>query len=193
MVNEASNIEIYGGDEDAVSVGPFPTAIPPGLAELPAGMAGVGWLSEDGITWSDSLDKVTITAHQGGVEVIEVTTKIARSFKFQCLETTALTMGLRYPGFKPTGVAPAGAGGKAVYGGEVPTPINDPRTWVIDTFSISNPGNHERKVIPKGQVSTTGDLVAKRGEVSILEFEVKVMEGKFFIYSNSAGMAPATP
>lgn len=186
MANNSRNIQIYGGDDDAVSVGPFPTVIPPGLDALPAGMGDVGWLSEDGISWDDSADKVTITAHQGGVEVIEVTTKVARSFKFQCLETTARTMGLRYPGFVPTKV-----GTTDVYGGEVPAPTADPRTWVIDTYSISNPGDHERKVIPKGQVSTTGTVVAKRGEVSILEYEVKVMEGKFFIYSNAPGMVPA--
>lgn len=181
---DATNIEIYGGDDDVVMVAPIGTTAPVGIAEPTAAFQNVGWLSEDGISWDDATDKVTITAHQGGVEVIEVTTKVTRTFKFQCLEETALVLGLRYPGF-----APAQVGTEPVYGGEVPTPVTDRRVWIIDTYSISNPGHRVRKVVPIGQVSTVGTLVMKRGEVSVYEFEVKVMEGKFFIYGTNLNPA----
>lgn len=181
--------EIYGHDDDMVACAPLGTVAPAALTDLDDPFSSAGWLSEDGISWEDSYDKVTITAHQGGVEIIEVTTKTARSFKFQCMEETALSLGLRYPGFVPaeTGV------GSGIFGGEVPTPTADSRIWVIDTFSISNPGHRIRRVVPKGQVSEVGTLVAKRGEVSIYEFTVKVLEGRFFIYGNSPGLKPATP
>ena len=133
---DATNIEIYGGDDDVVMVAPIGTTAPVGIAEPTAAFQNVGWLSEDGISWDDATDKVTITAHQGGVEVIEVTTKATRTFKFQCLEETALVLGLRYPGFTPVQV-----GAEPVYGGEVPTPVTDRRVWIIDTYSISNPGH----------------------------------------------------
>lgn len=182
-MNTSANIQIYGGDDDAVSVAPFGTTAPVGLATLAAPFKGVGWLSEDGISWDDSTDKVTIVAHQGGVEVVEIITKVAREFKFQCLEETALVLGLRYPGYVPTTTA-------GVHGGEVPAPAADPRVWILDTFSVSNVGDQLRRIVPKGQVSGTGTLVAQRGATSIYEFTVKVLEGKFFIYSNAAGMAP---
>ena len=189
MPNNSRNIQIYGGDLDAVSVAPKGTASPLALEALAPVFKGVGWLSEDGISWEDSTDKATITAHQGGVEVVEVTTKVTREFKFQCLEETALALGLRYPGFVPAEVLPATT--PKVYGGEVLTPVTDSRVWVIDTYSVSNPGDHVRKIIPKGQVTGGGALVAKRGEVTVYEFTVKVMEGKFFIYSNAPGFIPA--
>ena len=71
----------------------------------------------------------------------------------------------------------------------MPTPVTDRRVWIIDTYSISNPGHRVRKVVPIGQVSTTGTLVMKRGEVTVYEFEVKVMEGKFFIYGTNLNPA----
>lgn len=181
---DATNIEIYGGDDDAVMVAPLGTTAPVGIAAPTAPFKNVGWLSDDGISWDDATDKVTITAHQGGVEVIEVTTKVTRTFKFQCLEETALVLGLRYPGFTPVQV-----GTEQVYGGEVPTPVTDRRVWIIDTYSISNPGHRVRKVVPIGQVSTVGTMVMKRGEVTVYEFEVKVMEGKFFIYGTNLNPA----
>ena len=181
--------EMYGHDDDMVACAPLGTVAPAALTDLADPFSSVGWLSEDGISWEDSYDKVTVVAHQGGVEIIEVTTKTARSFKFQCLEETALQLGLRYPGFVPVETAT----GSGIYGGEVPTPISDPRVWVVDTFSISNPGHRIRRIVPKGQVSEVGTLVAKRGEVSIYEYTVKVLEGRFFVYGNSAGLAPASP
>lgn len=195
-MKNAQYIEIYGGDDDAVMCtlpGVTGVVMPVGLVAPAADFHDTGWLSEDGISWDDTYDKVTITAHQGGVEVIEVISKAGREFKFQCLEETALTMGLRYPGYVPTEVAGTPAGKPKVYGGEVPVPTSDVRSWIIGTYSISNPGHRTRKVVPKGQVSGVGSLVAKRGEVSIYEFTVKVLEGRFFIYGNSPGMAPAAP
>ena len=187
-VNDAAYAEMYGHDDDVVAVAPVGTTLPVGLAALTPPFKGLGWLSDDGISWNDSYDKVTITAHQGGVDIIEVITKVQRTFKFACLEETARVLGLRYPGFTPAAVASE----PTTFGGEVPTPTMDPRAWVIDTFSISNVGHHTRKAIPKGVVTEVGTLVAKRGEIRIYEFTVKVLEGRFFIYGNSAGLNPAT-
>lgn len=189
-MNTTGYIEIYGGDDDAVlttAPGVTGVVLPTGLTEPPVTMEEVGWLAEDGIDWDDSYDKVVITAHQGGTEVIEVTTKTERTFKFRCLEETAMSLGLRYPGFAPAAVA----GQTGVFGGEVPSPTADVRPWIIDLYSISNPARRHRKVIPQGQVSEVGTLAAKRGEVSIYEFTVRVLGGKFFIYGNSAGWDPA--
>jgi len=192
MPKVAANIQIYGGDSDAVFTVPFGTTtvtLPTALAAPTAPLSDVGWLSEDGISWDDSYDKVTIVAHQGGVEVVEVITKTSREFKFQCLETTARQLSLRYPGWTPTmtGVSP-----NEVYGGEVPAPVADVRPWVVDTYSISAASRGRlRRVVPRGQVSGVGTLVAKRGQVAIYEYTVKVLEGKFFIYGDSTALAAA--
>ena len=192
MPKVAENIQIYGGDSDAVFTAPFGSTgvtLPTGLTVPAAPLSDVGWLSEDGLSWDDTYDKVTIVGHQGGVEVIEVFTKTAREFKFQCLETTARQLSLRYPGWTPvaSGVAP-----NQFYGGEVPAPVADIRPWVVDAYSISNPVKGQlRRVVPRGQVNNVGTLIAKRGQVSIFEYTVKVLEGKFFIYGDSAALAAA--
>lgn len=181
-----SNINIYGGDLDMVAVAPFGTELPVGLTELKAPFKDCGWLNEDGIDWEDSYETSDFKGHQGGKTVISLPTSVDRTFKFVCEEETALTVGLRYSGFTPKQV-----GSEQAYGGEVPAPKMDPRAWVIDLHSISQDGIRKRFVIPKGVVSEVGTISHKREDMTLYEFTVKVMEGKFFMYSNAASWKPS--
>ena len=185
---DSGNIEVYGADEDLVSVAPFGTTLPVGMAALAAPFVDLGWLSEDGVDWEDSISTKEFKGHQGGRTVLTVIEAVDRKFKVQLLEETAKTLGLRYPGWEPTAI-PGTGGEPTVYGGEVPAPKTDYRVFVIDLHSIANPGHDKRYVIPKGQVVGTGTVVHKRADMTILEYEVSVAEGKFFLYYSNPAFA----
>lgn len=181
-----TNIQIYGDDLDIVAVAPFGTTLPVGLADLTTPFVDVGWLSEDGIGWDDSMEVTDFKGHQGGKTVLKIPTSVSRTFKFQCEEETAVTLGLRYPGFTPAKV-----GETTAYGGEIPAPRMDPRAWVIDLGSITQDGVRKRYIVPKGVVTEVGTLEHKRAGITMYEFTVEALEGKVFLYSNAPAWAPA--
>ena len=185
-----ANVEIYGGDLDMVAVAPHGTVLPVGMVDLAAPFKDVGWLSEDGIDWDDDVDTTDVTGHQGGRIVVKIPASVSRTFKFQCLEETALTVGLRYPGWKSTKVEPT-AGEPASYGGLIPGPKADPRVYVLDLHSITNDGHRKRYVIPDGSVTEVATINHKRGDTAaLLEFTVEALEGLAYLYyTNKAGFA----
>lgn len=98
MGQNAENVRIYGSDDDAVSIAPSGTAQPTTAAvpgETPAGFVDAGWIHTDGITFGGDTNVERFRGHQGGrvirVKITESNTTIA----WQCLETTALTLGLQ--------------------------------------------------------------------------------------------------
>ena len=175
------NAEIYGGDLDMVAVAPFGTELPVGMADLAAPFKDLGWLSEDGVDWDDDVDTTDVKGHQGGRIVIKIPSSVSRTFKVQCLEETALTVGLRYPGWKPTEVAAAG-GAPASYGGLVPGPTMDPHAYVLDMNSITNAGHRKRYVVPNGVVTDMATISNKRSDVALYEFTVEALEGLVYLY-----------
>jgi hypothetical protein len=180
-----ANIQIYGDDLDIVAVAPFGTTLPVGLADLTAPFKDLGWLSEDGIDWDDAYESSDFKGHQGGKTVLKLPTNVNRTFKVQCLEETAITLGLRYPGFTPAKI-----GSEEVYGGELPGPKLDPRVFVVDLKSITS-GKRKRYAVPKGTVTEVGTLQHRRSGITMYELTVEVLEGKAFLYSDAPGWAPA--
>lgn len=166
MAKDLANILGGGGDASAVHVAPPGTTGPTTLAAPGVGFEEVGWLSEDGITFARSEDRQVFRGHQGGVVVKRRTASTDDTFKFQCLETTALTLGLLYKGQAPTvatGVATINVTNQTV---------NDDRAWVID--ERLDDGSTMRYVIPNGTAETTADVVWKNNELTVYEFTVGV-------------------
>src|SRR5690349_18869775 len=102
MAKDRDNIRIYGDDASGVYVADKGTTGPTTLAAPGVGFTEVGWLSEDGIDVSREANTVEFTAFQGGTIVRKKRTSVKDTFKFVCLEETALTMGLALAGVVPT-------------------------------------------------------------------------------------------
>jgi hypothetical protein len=166
MAKDLANILGGGGDASAVWVGPKGTTGPTALEAPAAGFNEVGWLSEDGVSFSRAEDKQVFRAHQGGKIVKRKTSSVDDTFKFQCLETTALTLGLLYKGATPTvatGVATIAVTNQAVA---------DERAWVLDEFL--DDGSQLRYVIPVGSAELTAEVAWKTDDMTVYEFTVGV-------------------
>lgn len=166
MAKNIANIIGWGGDDSDVSVAPLGTTIPLDLAVLPAEAEVLGWLSEDGVNFSRSEDSKVFRGHQGGKIVKRRTASVDDTFKFQCLETNAVTHGLRWKGQAPVVTA-----GVAVTHVTNQT-RNDDRAWIIDEYG--DDGSRDRYVIPSGTAVLTASYNYKADEMSVLEFTVGV-------------------
>lgn len=98
MGQNASNVRIYGSDDDAVSLAPTGTALPTTAAvagETPVGFLDAGWIHTDGITFGGDTNVERFRGHQGGRVIRVKITESNTTIQWQCLETTALTLGLQ--------------------------------------------------------------------------------------------------
>lgn len=191
MANSVDNILIFGGDDAQVFMAPMGTTAPVGLAAPESPWAGLGWLSDEGVTLSDTPDQTDFYAHQGGTLVASVITKDDRSLKFQCLESTAKQAGLYWSGLE----IGAASGSTGVYGGEIKGSKSVSRGFIFDDYAINQTLEDgtpimERYLIPKGTVSDKADLVFKRDQMRIWEFTVKIL-GSYFKWTNNPAYAPA--
>jgi hypothetical protein len=180
MAKDLANILGGGGDASAVWVGPKGTTGPTALEAPAAGFNEVGWLSEDGVSFSRAEDKQVFRAHQGGKIVKRKTSSVDDTFKFQCLETTAITLGLLYKGQTPTvatGVATIHVTNQT---------INDERAWVLDEHL--DDGSTIRYVIPSGTAETTAEVVWKTDEMTVYEFTVGV-NGDYTVVTDAPAVA----
>ena len=176
---DLANILGGGGDDSAVWVAAKGSTLPTALADPTSPFESAGWLSEDGISFARSEDRQTFKAHQGGTVVKRKTSSTDDSFKFQCLETTALTLGLLYKGAAPvvaTGVATITVANQTV---------TDERAWVLDEFL--DDGSQMRYVIPNGSAQITADVVWKTDEMTVYEFTVGV-NGSYSVITDAPGV-----
>lgn len=179
MAKVLANIVGYGGDASGVWVAPLGTTAPTAMAAPSATYKEVGWLSEDGISVGRSEDRKVFKAHQGGKIVKRKTASVDDTIKFQCLETNAVVMGLRYKQTVPAAVT-----------GVVTIPVtnqtvNDNRAWVID--EIGDDGTVTRYIIPSGSVEGSGDLVYKTDEMTVYEFTLGI-NGDYEVRTTAAGV-----
>lgn len=191
MAKNTDNILIFGGDDAAFFLGPKGTTGPVGLATPASPYKDAGWLSDEGTTLAESVENQNFYAHQGGTLVASVVTNEEKTLQFQCYETTALQLGLRWPGFTPAAVS----GSTGVYGGEVKTGQSTQWSGIYDDYAINQflPDGkpiQERYVLPRVMVSDKADLVFKRDQIRIWEFTMTII-GNFFFYSNNPALAPA--
>lgn len=175
------NIRVYGDLDSAVHVAPTGTTLPTDLGDLDPAFVDVGWLGEDGITFERNEEAQTFRAHQGGTIVRRKKTSVEDSFTFQCLEETAVTMGLRYAGQAPT-VTGSGAARVAKITVKDQTK-SDPRAFVVDEVD----GDViTRYVIPVGYVGS-GSLAYSNSQMTVYEFTVTI-QGEYDIITNSPGV-----
>jgi len=98
MATNLNANRIYGDVPSAVFVAAKGTTGPVGLAAPAAAFKDLGWLGEDGVNVSRSADVKKFFAHQGGTMVRTKVTGTENSFKFVCLEETAIVLGLMHAG-----------------------------------------------------------------------------------------------
>lgn len=176
---DLANVLGGGGDDSAVWVAPVGSTLPATLADPASPFESVGWLSEDGISFARSEDRQVFRGHQGGVVVKRKTASVDDTFKFQCLETTALTLGLLYKGAVPTvatGVATIQVTNQTA---------SDERAFVLDEFL--DDGSQLRYVVPVGSVELTAEVVWRTSEMTVYEFTVGV-NGDHTIITDAPGV-----
>ncbi|MGW8975134.1 phage tail tube protein [Streptomyces platensis] len=152
-----------------------------------AAFTDIGWISDDGITESNSSDTTEIKGWQGGQTVRKVISSSEMTFQFTAIETSKTVLELYHKGSKVVTTA-----GKSVLAIKAPGP--DRRIFGFDVID----GNaHIRIVIPDGEVTETGDITYKGDEAVAYELTITAYPGPdgtvAFKYSDdpSWGSAPA--
>ena len=175
MAKDLDNIRIYGDEDSAVFVAPLGTTGPTTLAAPGVGFEELGWLGEDGVPFDRNQDVTDFRAFQGGTIVRKKVTSDDHTFRVQCLEETALTLGLYYSGeafVTTTGVA------KATISPGAPA---DPRAWVVD---LHDGAVHKRYVVPKGEVTERATVEHQNAALTIYDLTVTIY-GDYDIYTNN--------
>lgn len=185
MALDAANARIFGSDDDKVQLAVLGTTLPTGLAAWTDG-EDVGWLHTDGIpfTPSDSVEK--LRGHQGGRVVRTTITESDLTFQFQCLETTALTLGLQHnitSAATATGVTTMNASpGRQV----------EARAFVLDLYDKDNTDIHYRYVIPRGEIGERSEFTHANSDITGYTFNVEII-GSYDIITNDPAAAVVTP
>lgn len=179
MAKNSANIRIYGGAASAVWVAPKGTTAPLGIAAPAAPWVEMGWLSDNGLDVDQKAAKKKFYAWQGGTVVKISVSQAERTFSFECLEETALVLGLAYPDLAltvATGVAT----------GTVPGGIRAvEKAFLYDAFDSD--GNLKRYVVPDGYIDPSTKTTHKFDALTVYAFDVDVV-GSFDIRTNSPGV-----
>jgi hypothetical protein len=183
MALNAGNARIFGSDDDKVQVAPLGSTLPTTLAATTAPFEDFGWLGDDGIpfTPSDSIEK--FRGHQGGRVVRTTVTESDLTFRFQCLETKALTLGLQHNLTSVTTVT-----GTTTMQASAGRQI-EARAFVIDLFDKDDTSIHYRYVIPRGEIGERSEVGHTRSGLTIYEFSVEVIENYTILTNDPAAAA----
>lgn len=176
MAKDRDNIRIYGDDASAVFVADKGTTGPTTLAAPGVGFEEVGWLSEDGVDFERESNKVEFNGFQGGAIVRTKRTSVKDTFKFVCLEETALTLGIAY-----AGVTPTTASSVDTFAITNQT-VSDERAWVVDLIDDTIT---KRYVVPSGEAELTGTIGHKNSDMTMYEFTVTIL-GDYDILKTAA-------
>ncbi|MFF1377547.1 hypothetical protein [Streptomyces sp. NPDC058308] len=165
--------------------------VAPSKATLPTAATGdwdkaftdVGWISDDGITESNSADTTEIKGWQGGQTVRKVISSSEMTFQFTAIETNKTVLELYHKGSKVSTTS-----GKSVLAIKAPGP--DRRTF---GFDVIDGNSHIRIVIPDGEVTETGDITYKGDEAIAYELTITAYPGSdgtvAYKYSDDAAWA----
>lgn len=184
MALDAANARIFGSDDDKVQLAPLGSTLPTALATLDAAFEDVGWLHTDGIpfTPADSVEK--LRGHQGGRVVRTTITESDLTFQFQCLETTALTLGLQHnltSAATATGVTTMAASpGRQI----------EARAFVLDLYDKDDTSIHYRYVIPRGEIGERSEFGHTNADITGYTFNVEII-GSYTIITNDPAAAVA--
>lgn len=152
-----------------------------------AAFTDIGWISDDGITESNSADSTEIKGWQGGQTVRKVISSSEMTFSFTAIETSKTVLELYHKGSKVVTTT-----GKSVLAVKAPGP--DRRTF---GFDVIDGDSHIRIVIPDGEVTETGDITYKGDEAIAYELTITAYPGPdgtvAFKYSNDPAWSAAPP
>jgi hypothetical protein len=176
MAKDRTNIRTYGDDDSAVFVAPLGTTGPTTLAAPGVGFEEVGWISEDGVDVDRESNVEEFPGWQGGAIVKRKKTSVKDTFKFVCLEETAVTMGLAF-----AGVTPTTATGVDTFAITNQT-ASDERAWVVDMYDGAT---QKRYVVPNGEAELTGTISHKNSDLTMYEFTVTIF-GDYSILKTAA-------
>lgn len=165
MAKDRNNVRIYGDDAGGVWVAPKGTTGPTTLAAPGVGFSEVGWISEDGIDLDRDESANDFFAWQGGAIVRSKRTSVKDTFKFVCLEETAITLGLYYAGV--TATTAAGVDTFAISN----QTKSDERAWVVDFVDADV---QKRLVVPSGEVQGRATVSHKNSDMTMYEFTVAI-------------------
>ena len=187
MPVNADNARIFGSDDDAVSIAPLGTTLPTDLVTaLDAAFEEAGWLHPDGFTLGGDTSVQRFRGHQGAKVVRTKVTESNKTIRFQCLETTALTLGLQHnitAASTTTGVTTmtVSAGSKV-----------DARAFVVDVFDIDGGPTpiHYRYVIPRGEIGDRAEFTLAATDITGYTYTVEVID-EFFIITDDPAVAVA--
>ncbi|MEV7844088.1 hypothetical protein AB0O50_08885 [Streptomyces cyaneofuscatus] len=127
----------------------------------------IGWISDDGITETNSADTTEIKGWQGGQTVRKVISSSEVSYKFTAIETSKTVLELYHKGSKVVTT-----NGKSVLSVKAPGP--DRRQF---GFDVIDGDSHIRIVIPDGEVTETGDITYKGDEAISYELTITAYPG----------------
>ncbi|MEU5160459.1 hypothetical protein AB0G74_12720 [Streptomyces sp. NPDC020875] len=152
----------------AAYVAPAKTVMPTdSTTNWPAAAVDIGWISDDGITESNSAESSEIKGWQGGQTVRKVISSSEMTFSFTCIETSKTVLELYHKGSKVVT-----ATGKHALAIKAPGP--DRRAYGFDVIDGTS---HIRVVIPDGEVTETGDITYKGDEAVAYEITVTAYPG----------------
>lgn len=131
-------------------------------AAYAAGWLEMGYISEDGITESGNVETTEIKAWQNGTTVRKVISAYDLVFKLTVITKDKDIWALWYPG---STIATAAG----VTTTTVKAPTSDPKAF---GFDVVDGAKHERILVPKGEVTSRGDIVYKSDEPIGFELEI---------------------
>lgn len=183
---DSANARIFGSDDDKVSIAPLGTELPGDLEELDPLFEDVGWLHSDGITVGGDTNVEKFRGHQGGRVVRTKVTESDTSFSFQCLESTALTLGLQLNVLEKTAVGAGATRAKVSSGRKV-----EARAFVIDVYDEDDDTIHYRYEIERGEIGERAEFTLSNSDITGYTFTVEVI-GDYYVTTNDPSFADAS-
>lgn len=157
--NKATNVSTSSPKvTGAVYYAPLGTTLPTDAkTALDAAFKGVGYISEEGVTRSQSRSSNDIKEWGGGV-VTTVQTEYKESFKFKMIETLSDIVQKAVYGEKNVTGKLDGASTSMMVKHNALEPVAN--AWVIDTVMLD--GTLSRIVVPNAKITELGDLAYKK-------------------------------
>ena len=183
MVN-ALNARIFGSDDDAVSIADIGADLPDDLSELDSAFTDAGWLHSDGIEVNPDTSVEKFRGHQGGKVIRTKVTESGLTFQFQCLESTALTLGLQM------NIKDSATDGDTTTMTVSTSNRVEPRAFVIDVYDDDGRDEtvHYRYVIPRGEIGERESFTLSNSDITGYTFTVEVID-EYTVITNDPGVA----
>ena len=177
---------IYGDMGTGVWLAPKGTTLPTTLADPGVGFDAAGWLGDDGISLNIDREVKKFNALQGGSLIRQKVGTVDHTFKFVCLEDSAIVAALVYAD-QPITVTGTGAAAVAKQSIGTDQARSVQRAMVVDNVD----GDViDRYVVSVVDITYSGEItLSKNDDLRAYEFEAVVLAGSVFDrLTNSPGV-----